>query len=186
MLDLRVLENLSLSCFLGSSKKKKNDKQMEQRMYRVSNEYNISILPIQSDFDIENLYPITDHVEVWNIFVVGNDKTYILANVKDPNIYVPNSSNLLNHKSENILPTELHNFFDTLWDNTLSGKQLQFYMVWNSRLYLLNSYPLYNGKKSVIGATLFMRQFDSPVKNPQNLLQKIDKKDTKKQATNVA
>lgn len=162
MFDFRIFENLKLSCFWGDSKKKEKEKQLEQRMYRVSTEYNISILPIQTDFDIDNLYPITDHVEVWNIFVIGNDKTYILANIKDPNIHVPNVEGLLNHKSENILPNELHQFFDTLWDTTLNGKQLQFYMLWNTRLYLLNSYPISNDKKKVIGACLFMRQFEPP------------------------
>lgn len=163
MFDFRVFENMSLSCFLGRDPKKQSNK-IEEKIYRVSNDYNITVLPFQADFEIDNLYPITNKVELWNIFVVGNDKTYILANIKDPNIYVPHTAELLNHKSENILPSDLHRFFDAVWDSTLGGKQLQFCILWNNRLYLLNSYPFYNSKKTIVGATMFMRQYDSPRK----------------------
>jgi hypothetical protein len=140
--------------------KSQKDKELDQRIYSVSKRYKISILPITPHFDIDNLYPLTDHVELWNIFIVGNDKTYILANVNDPNITIPNVEKLPNHDGK-VLPEELDIFFQSIWDKTLSGKQLQFYMVWNNRLFFVNTYPFFNGKGKVIGAAMFMRAFET-------------------------
>lgn len=126
----------------------------------ISHEYKISILPITPDYDIDNLYPLTDHVELWNTFVVGNDKTYILVSVNDPHIVVPCAEAMPNNKGQQ-LPDELHNVFDMLWTKTLRGKQLQLCMVWNSRRYLVNTYPFFNGMGKVIGAIMFMRAFDA-------------------------
>jgi len=137
------------------------DDDLDKKIFNVSREYKISILPITPNFDIENLYPLTDHVELWNIFIVGNDKTYILANVKDPYIQIPESTMLPNKNGINILPHELNQFFDSIWDKTMTGRQLQFYIVWNGRLYFINTYPFFNGQASVIGAILFMRAFET-------------------------
>jgi hypothetical protein len=138
-----------------------DEKQLDTNIYAASRKFKISILPINNHFDIENLYPLTDHVELWNIFIVGNDKTYILASVKDPCITIPGADDLLNHRGNNRLPVELNEFFNTIWDKTLNGKQLQFYMVWSGRLYFINTYPFLNGKGKVIGAALFMRAFET-------------------------
>ena len=186
MLRLNLCENLNLSCFFRSSRKtttggaprssswvscfrgccsvatqQMNDDFDDHNIMNVSRQYRISILPVKNDFDIDNLYPLTDHVELWNTFVVGNDKTYILASVNDPHICIPRGDDLPNQRGENVLPNELVMFFDGLWTKTLLGKQLQFYMVWNDKLYLLNTYPFFNGGRSVIGAILFMRAFET-------------------------
>jgi hypothetical protein len=137
--------------------------ELDKNIYKVTREYKISILPITADFDIENLYPLTDHVELWNIFIVGNDKTYILANVNDPHILIPNINTLPNKQAQNILPDELIAVFNSIWSKTLTGKQLQFYMVWNSKLYFVNTYPFFNGKSAVIGAIMFMRAFEKTI-----------------------
>lgn len=157
MFNCNIFESLYLSCFCY--REKKDD--LHGDIYKVSKEYKITILPITHNIDIDNLYPVTDHVELWNIFIVGNDKTYILANINDKHINIPNNDKLLNHKAENLLPDELRKIFDKIWDKTLSGKQLQFYMVWNSKLYFINTYPFFNGKAKTIGAILFMRMFES-------------------------
>lgn len=151
--------NLNFNCFRPDAKNASDD--MDKKLYHVSKEHKISILPIMPTFDLENLYPITDGVGVWNIFVVGNDKTYVLSQVNDPSVYVPEAPDLLNRKAMGILPADLTEFFDTVWDRTLTGVQLQFYMTWNGRLYFINTYPFFNGKKVVIGAIMFMRAFDS-------------------------
>jgi len=166
MLNFNLFENVNFnikSCFGGcfGSRHSGLDDGLDRNIYNVTREYKISILPIIPDFEIDNLYPLTDHVELWNIFIVGNDKTYILANVNDPHITVPNAEALPNHSGENILPHELSVVFDSLWTQTLGGKQLQFYMVWNGKLYFINTYPFFNGQKKVIGAILFMRAFES-------------------------
>jgi hypothetical protein len=105
------------------------------------------------------LYPLTDHVELWSTLVVGNDKTYILSNINDCELYFPREK-LLNRKDTSILPHELSTFFDAIWDRTLIGTQLQFYMVWMGRVYFVNTYPFRNGKGKVIGAIMFIRPFD--------------------------
>jgi hypothetical protein len=148
-------------CFRPKIKQATHDIDLGSKLYNVTSEYKISILPITPNFDIQNLYPITDHVELWNIFIIGNDKTYILANSNDPNIVIPKINELPNHKGQNILRDELTKILDTIWDRTLTGKQLQFYMVWNGKLYFINTYPFFNGKSKVIGAILFMRTFET-------------------------
>lgn len=171
MLNFNLFENIDLSfeCFGGKKTvKTKHDDDLHNDIYNVSRQYKVSILPITPNFDIDNLYPLTDNVELWNIFVVGNDKTYILANIKDPHIQIPCPDQLLNNQGR-LLPKELVIVFDSIWNKTLSGKQLQFYLVWNSKLYFINTYPFYNGNKKVIGAILFMRAFDTmpeTMKNP--------------------
>jgi hypothetical protein len=159
MLNINIFENfdISFSCF----QKPKVEDELDKKIYNVSREYKISILPITPNFDIDNLYPLTDHVELWNIFIIGNDKTYILANVNDPHIVLPHKEHLANRQGQNILPDELMIVFDSVWTKTLQGKQLQFYMVWNSKLYFINTYPFFNGKGKVIGAILFMRAFET-------------------------
>lgn len=147
------------NCYCGG--KRPYDDPLDRQIYHVSRENKISILPITPNFDIENLYPLTDKVELWNTFVVGNDKTYILTSVNDPFIDIVNVDRLVNHRAKGIIPDDLLGFFDTVWDSTLVGKQLQFYMVWNSRLYFVNTYPFFNGKGKVIGAILFMRMFET-------------------------
>ena len=163
MLNFNIFEKLHLNFFCFGSKHKQmiKDEQIDKKIYESCKEQKITILPIAPNFDIENLYPITDHVELWNIFIIGNDKTYILAHVKDPFISIPNSDDLLNKQGQNILPDELVATFDGLWSKTLLGRQLQFYMAWNNHLYFVNTYPFFNGKNKVIGACLFMRSFDA-------------------------
>lgn len=167
--NFNLFENINFSCFFGKREKKmetsmrsrRTSRDLDKEIYKVSREFKISILPITQQFDIDNLYPLTDHVELWNIFIIGNDKTYILANVRDLHINIPNHDALINHKAHNILPDELSKMFDAVWDKTLSGKQLQFYMVWNGKLYFINTYPFFNGARKVIGAILFMRAFET-------------------------
>lgn len=162
MFNFNIFESLYLSCFCYRDKQDKQD-ELDKNIINICKEYHITILPITSnvDVDIDNLYPVTDHVELWNIFIIGNDKTYILAKVNDKHINIPNIDKLLNRKAENLLPDELRKIFDKIWDKTLSGKQLQFYMVWNNKLYFINTYPFFNGKGKIIGAILFMRTFES-------------------------
>jgi hypothetical protein len=161
MLNFNLFENIDFhfKCFRGSSFRRKPKKKLDKRLHEVDFQSKISILPLTANYDIENMYPITGNVELWNIFIVGNDKRYILANVNDPQTTIPNHDQLLNKQGTNILPDELTKVFDGVWDSTLTGEQLQFYMVWDSKLYLINTYPFLNEKKKVIGAIMFMRAF---------------------------
>jgi hypothetical protein len=138
------------------------DQELDRRLYEVSKKYKIAVLPIQENYDLDNLYPITDKVELWTILVVGNDKTYIHVSNPDPFRTIPNlNSSVLNKKADNLLPEEFKAFLDPLWDKTLIGNQLQFYMVVDGRIFFVNTYPFYNQSSKVIGAILFMRKFDT-------------------------
>lgn len=135
---------------------------IDKHLYEVSKKYKIGVLPIQENYDIDNLYPITDQVELWTILVVGNDKTYIHVSNPDPFRNIPNLDGaVLNKKAEGVLPPEFRGFLDPIWDKTLGGQQLQFYIVFDGRIFFVNTYPFYNGKEKVIGAILFMRRFDT-------------------------
>jgi hypothetical protein len=152
------------SCFRNSQTKPSYSEPLDNKIYQVSREHKISILPIVASYDIENLYPLTDQVHLWNTFVIGNDKTYILANICDSAVaqgeYI-DQNELLNKKANGIIPMDFSLFMDVVWDKTLTGKQMQFFMVWNSRLFFTNTYPLFNGSSKVIGAVMFMRSFQT-------------------------
>jgi hypothetical protein len=162
MLNFNLFENIDLNFFcLGANEKSKTKKKKKDENLELLNELKISILPLIPAFDLDNLYHTKQPPELWNTFIVGNDKTYILANITDPFISVPNSEILINKQGHNILPLELMKVFDDIWNKTLQNKQLQFFLVWNTRLYFTNTYPFLNAKGKVIGACLFMRLFDN-------------------------
>ena len=163
MLNFNLFETLNVSCLcrkkgatVGDDEEDEGD--LHSSLYRMARDYKISVLPVDSAFELSNLFPLTNHVERWNIMIVGKTKEYILASIKDPHTRIP-SSNMANRRGEEALPGELVQLFDALWTKTLSGKQLQFFLVWNSKLYLVNTYPLRNGAAVVIGAIMFMRAF---------------------------
>jgi hypothetical protein len=114
------------------------------------------VLPVRSSFELDNLYPKHNHVDQWSSFVIGLDKTYILANTNNLNF-----NGLVNHKGTGILPTSIEQFLDPIWDRTLAGNQVQLFIVFDKQTYLLNSYSLKNNFDQVIGACLFMRLVDS-------------------------
>lgn len=166
--SISIIENLNLTCVLPFFKKKR--KQGINNLMDESHNYNLHILPISSDYILQNLYPITDRVNEWNTFIVGNDKTYILSNVCD--------NKYLNFTTENTeivdtrghkLPIEIFEFFDKIWTITLKGENLQFYMVVKSVLYFINTYSLKNTNDKIIGAILFMRNFDTLPKSNSDI-----------------
>ena len=148
---------------------------LDKNIFAASHKHCINVLPILPNFDIQNLYPITDCVEQWNILVVGSDKTYILASLKDPFIRLEPRDievRLPNKHGNEVLPPELDAFFEPVWDKTLLGKQLQFYIIWNDRLYFINTFPFFNSAQAVIGAILFMRNFHAvPTLNAMSSLE---------------
>jgi hypothetical protein len=153
-------------------------KKATEKLRHISAKHSITILPIPPipNDNSPNLYPPSNQVETWNIFVVGSDKTYILANVNDPFTKVPNNDVLLNHKAENIIPPDMQEFFDAVWDQTLKNTKLQLYVAWNDRLFHVNTYPLVNDTDVVVGATMFMRAFNHANYEPgEAVLEKMEK-----------
>lgn len=150
----------TLNVYLSCKREPKVNENIDKKIFDVSREARVSILPISTNFDIDDLYPITDHVELWNIFIVGKDKTYILAHVKDPHI-VPSVESLRNKTKKNVFSYDLERVMDRIWDQTLTGVKMQFYMVWNGKLFFVNTYPFRNRKSQVIGGVMFMRAFET-------------------------
>lgn len=157
--------NIVCNCFCGDPKDKQMKKQyaeIDRHIAQLNGKYDIHILKVAQDFHIRNLYPITDQVEKWSVFVIGNDMTYIHVSIGDFNF--PDPKLLLNQKGANAMVPELNEFFEPLWRQTLSGSQLQFYMSVQQRLYFVNTYPFINANKEVIGAIMFIRPFTSEKK----------------------
>lgn len=134
--------------------------------------YHICILPVNHNlYKIENLYPDWNHVETWNTFVVGNDGTYILANVNSMPLERGDiqhgfgkatstlARNILNKKPNGVLDDEIAKFFHPIWQKTLKGFSLQFFMMMSARTYLVNTYALKGTHNNVVGAVMFIRYF---------------------------
>lgn len=161
LLNINIFETFNLSCLCNRGKKHRRKKTEDADLSHViqaGHEYNIAVLPVAPAFKLSNLFPLTNHVERWNIMIVGSDKSYILASIGDPHVKLEGSK-LLNQKGIDRLPKELSGFFEIVWSKTLAGQRLQFFMVWNSKTYLVNTYALYNQSDSVVAATMFMRAF---------------------------
>lgn len=159
-----VIDSMSIvcNCFFPSRAKTKKQKQfedMDKQLADVNGRYDIHIIKVDDTFHISNLYPSTDQVERWSIFIIGNDKTFIHTSIGDFNF--KHSGDLLNRQGTNILPKELHEVFEPVWTQTLNGEQLQFYLIMTQKLYLVNTYPFHNAKKEVIGSIMFVRPFVS-------------------------
>lgn len=156
-----LFENGVINCFFGNRKqreRKLENQKFQSKIERIGAKYNICVLPVMAEFEIENLYPVTDQVHKWNILIVGKDKTYIHANIYD--LDIPEAENLPNHKGANVLGLELNEFFDPVFDKTLDGKKLQMLIVWRKNTYLVNTYPLTNQRNGVVGAIMFIRAYD--------------------------
>ena len=156
-------EDNVINCFctgFESSKKKQEKEQhrLHQRMRSIGHKYNIAILPVISDYEFENLYPETNQVHQWNILIVGSDKTYIHASIYD--LEIPEAESLLNNKGANVLGKELNEFFEPVFDSTLEGNRLQFFIIWRKTTYLVNTYPLLNNCDRVVGAIMFIRAYE--------------------------
>ena len=157
-----IFDRIVCNCFCGENKEKKLKKQyaeIDKHIASINGKYDIHILKVAQDFHIKNLYPVTDQVEKWTVFVIGNDMTYIHVSVGD--FHFPNHEGLLNNKGSNILTLELNEFLEPLWRQTLGGNQLQFYMSVQQKLYFVNTYPFINDNREVIGAIMFIRPFTS-------------------------
>lgn len=119
--------------------------------------YNITILPVHANFCIDNLYPETNQVHKWNIIIIGKDKTFIHVSIHD--LDLPEYDTFPNRRAGNVLDRHLQDFFDPIFEKTLSNQKLQFVMGWSHRIFLVNTYPLNNQFGNVIGAVIFIRNY---------------------------
>jgi hypothetical protein len=141
-------------CF-GSKDKEKIDHYPE--LQNLSFKYNISVLPLFKSFNIDDLHPTTNNVENWITFIIGKDKRYIVAN----NINYLNINISQNEILNKIGKDGIFDFLNPLWDKTLQGRKLQFFMIYQNKTYFVNTYPYYNNVNIIIGASMFIRPFDT-------------------------
>lgn len=158
---LKFIDNLSFvfNCFCAPKPMKDTHDAIFDKIHNLSVKHKISILPTVNKFCLDNLYPKTNQVHTWSTFVIGKDKTYILAHVN--NLDIANAEKVLNKKGDGVLPDIFIEFFDPIWDKTLTGSALQFLMIYDNLTYLVNTYPFHNESSHVIGACMFLRLFDT-------------------------
>ena len=163
---LKVIDGLSVvfNCFCNNPRVKQDDQRrkrgsFERNIYDLGEKYNICVLPIQQTFELDNLYPQTNQVHDWTTLVVGKDKTYVLTHLGS--ISFANSEQLVNNKGPGIIPKELQDFFDPLWDETLAGTNLQLFLVIDGLTYFMNTFSFKNNRGVVIGACMFLRLFNT-------------------------
>lgn len=149
-----IIESLNITFNCNCFKNSYND--TKDRLVSEGKKFNIIVLPVQKSFELTDIFPQTNHVETWNTFIVGKNKNYILSNIYDLNI--KNIDEILNNQGHNILPDELIDFLNNIWDHTLTGFSMQFFIIIKSITYLCNSFPLQTNIKQNIGAVLFIRQ----------------------------
>jgi hypothetical protein len=160
---LKIVDSMSFvfNCFCTKvdevQNKAKDENDFMNSIVNSGSQHKIYVLPIQNDFELEDLYPTENHVDKWSTFIIGKDKTYILANSSHLKI----ADLLVNHKGTGILPNTIEKFLDPIWDRTLDGNQVQLFMIYDSNTYLLNSYSFKNNANEIIGACMFMRLVDS-------------------------
>ncbi len=161
------------NCVCPSGKAKNDDDHdvLSQRYQDAG--FFVHVLPTKgSAFKIDNLFPAWNHVESWNTFVIGNDKTYILANVNSMSLREGSvardqtsdadketAKSMLNNSGRGVLPNSLVRFLDPLWDCTLAGRPVQVFIVVRNNTYIVNTYPLTDPQNHVVGGVMFLRFF---------------------------
>ena len=144
-------ENLNVSCIKSPKQKTMND------IYEYSKKNDILIIPLVKNYVLDNLYPKEDEVEKWNIFIVGNDKTYILSKIIDKTFEIDDVS-LLNNKASPLNMSErYYKFLEKIWEKTLNGIDLQFFCYIDTKLFFLNSFSLKNSNNVIIGGICVIR-----------------------------
>lgn len=117
---------------------------------------NILVLPTRPNDTLKNLFPLSNHVkERFNILCVGAEKEYILVRLTD--LKLPGCENLENKRYSETMPENIRAILDSIWEQSLAGKSLSFYLVVRGLTYLCHSFPLplQNGK--IVGAICFIR-----------------------------
>lgn len=127
----------------------KSKRKLFSKLRDAAETFDVTVLPVSKTFEIQNLYNGKKDTE-WNIFICGNDKTYIFSKTQ----FVDEES--LDNTKGDVLPTKLYNFFDGIQTHALNGESLQFFIVYDKQTYLVNTFPLKHESK-VLGTSIFVR-----------------------------
>ena len=78
-----IIENINITfnCFKSS-----DNNNFKENLIKNAKKFNIIILPIEKNVELKDLFPVNNHVETWNIFIIGISRNYILANINSLNI----------------------------------------------------------------------------------------------------
>lgn len=147
--------NLICNCFLPNKQKTYDD--IQEHYNHDGDDDIIHILPTNEQFKLKNLYPSTNKTEKWSVLCVGSDLTYIKVCLGDFNL--KGMDFLTNKKGGNVISKRLNDTLEPIWNATLKGNRLQFFLLVNGLTYLVNSFPLDNTDGSVIGAVMFIRAY---------------------------
>ena len=157
----------SLNCVFPIKTKKKKKKEMEEDLKEKSSMYKdikINIIPTPNNLKIHNLVFNNENLDKWNVFIIGNDKTYILAHIGDP-FYDNTNISIQGTKGEK-LSEDISYFFNKVWTYTLNSYELQFLAFIGNKMFLINTFCFRTKyKKKIIGAIMLMRSYDQNVPN---------------------
>lgn len=154
--------NLVCNCFFPNKHKPYDD--IQDHYNQDDGDDVIHILPTNDQFHLKNLYPSTNQTEKWSILCVGNDLTYIKVCLGD--FKLKGMELLTNKKGGNVISKRLNDTLEPIWNSTLKGNRLQFFLLVNGYTYLVNTFPLEN-LESIIGAVMFIRQYTTEKRDAQ-------------------
>lgn len=144
-----------LSCFRGSICDNL------QHVKRAAKNTDISILSIDEDLDANNIFNLYTNQRL-DILMVDTEQKYILVNVSEDGFLQLNIELQPGQTSEGVLPDSFHKILTAIWDTSFaSGKQISFYLVHNSKVYLFYTSCMKNKNEEIIGGVMFIRFFDS-------------------------
>jgi hypothetical protein len=157
---LQKMLHCCIKCKYETNLEKQASEENILKIQALSKKHNISILPILNSYEIQSLYPETSQAHTWSTFIIGKDKTYALTNKYDFNIE-SSYNKLFKRTSNGQLHDDLLEFFDPIWERTLKGQQLQFFMIYCSIIYFVNTFALRNDSYNIIGASMFIRSLET-------------------------
>lgn len=148
----------SCSCFFNKKKKKKRDKSFyENKLVSMGENVDIKVLPPMSFFPLTDIFPQSNFVTDWSVYVIGRNKKLIIS---QDNLELADTS-MLNKRYDHVLNVKNGEFFDTVFQMIMSGHESQFLMVCRKQLYFANTYTFLNSLKKAIGGILFVRLYSS-------------------------
>ena len=146
-------------CFINKEKRKrqKTKEFYEEKLINLQKENNIKVLPFLTFLPLTDIFPATNHVADWSVYIIGKNKRLV---VSQDNLQLSDVV-MLNKKYDAVLDGKNGEFFDTVFDMIVNGHETQFILVYQDRLYFANTYSFKNENGSVIGGILFIRLYSS-------------------------
>jgi hypothetical protein len=156
---LGSLFNINIKRFVCCAFHPKSNKDDLETIAESGEVHNVIVLPTRQGTIIDNIFPINNHVEHFNILIIGSDRNYIFTRLQD--FTFPGSDQLVNNKYSDKMPAGFRQILDNIWDATLEGKILHFYMIYKGKTYITQTFPLQNRASKVVGALALIRNVET-------------------------